>query len=386
MGYRMTQEQKGLRDSIRNFLEKEVKPHVPEYDEKGETPLELVKKGFDMGLHLIDVPEEYGGLGLGMRAACIVTEEMARIDFGYSSCFNMLALKCVTLMGNEEQKHRACKLVVPGNMCSFCLTEPGAGSDAAAIRTTAVKDGDNYILNGTKCFVTSGAYANLYVVMAVTDPTKGPMGISAFMVEHGTSGLIIGKDENKLGLRLSNTCELIFDNMVIPKENLLGEEGMGFVTAMQGLDTGRITVAAGAVGIAQRALEESIAYSKQRVCFGKAIGKIQSIQFMIADMAKKIEAARLLIDYAATLVDAGADYTKAAAMAKCFATDTVMEVTTDAIQIFGGYGYCKDYPVEKLFRDAKITQIVEGTNQIQRMVIGRSAIADGGSANCFITD
>jgi alkylation response protein AidB-like acyl-CoA dehydrogenase len=375
-----------MRDLVRTFLEKEVKPRVPECDAKGETPLDLVQKGFDMGLHLISVPEEYGGLGLGLRTQIIVSEELSRIDLGFATAFNSLGLKCVLAMGNEEQKARACEIVIPGRMSSFCLTEPEAGSDAGSLRTTAVRDGDNYIINGSKCFITCGAYAGLYIIMAVTDKSKGAKGISAFMVEAGTPGLIIGKDENKMGIRLSNTCSLTFEDMVVPAKNMLGEEGSGYVNALKALNLGRISIASSATGIAQRALEEAVAYSRQRKAFGQYIGDFQGVQFMLADMATKIEASRQMVQHAVDLYEAGKPYIKAASMAKYFASDCAMQVTTDAVQIFGGYGYSKEYPVEKLMRDAKVTQIVEGSNQVQRMIVGRMLAKDGGAADYLLVD
>lgn len=383
MGYRMTEEQVSLRDMVRDWAEKEVKPQVAELDEKGECPKELVQQGFDMGLHIIEVPEEYGGLGLGLRETAIISEEVSRIDFGLATSFfvTAMALKCVMNLGNDEQKQRAMDLVAGGKHAAFCLTEPDAGSDSVNLRTKAVRDGDNYILDGTKCFITNGGLSNLYIVMAVTDKDKGAKGISAFMVERDRPGLSIGKEEDKLGARLSNTTDVILENVVVPKENLLGGEGLGFIMAMKTLDSGRASVAASAIGIAQRALEESIAYAKQRNAFGRPIIELQAIQFMLADMAKKIEASRLLTEGVINLHEAGQSVTKAVAIAKCFASDSAMEVTTDAIQVFGGYGYMKEYPVEKLFRDAKILQIVEGSNQIQRTIIAKSLMKDDGLAD-----
>lgn len=383
MGYKMTQQQRELRDMVRDWLEKEVKPRVAELDEKGECPLDLVKQGFDMGLHMIEIPEKYGGMGLDIRTACIIHEEINRVDGGLAVCFSItsMAVKCILAMGNEDQKRRACDIISQGKFASFCLTEPQGGSDAVNMRTMAVRDNDNYVINGTKCFITNAAPASLYLVMAVTDKSKGAKGISAFMVERDRPGLTIGKEENKMGSRLSSTAEVIFDNVVVPKENLIGEEGMGFIAAMKTLDGGRASVAAGSVGLAQRAMEEAVKYAQQRTTFGKPLWQHQAIQFMIADMATKIEASRQLVEYAVELMEAGKPYSKAVAMAKCFSADTAMEVAVNAVQIFGGYGYCKDYPVEKLLRDAKLGQIVEGSQQIQRMIIGKHTIAENGFAD-----
>lgn len=379
MGFILTEEQKELRNMVKSFMETEVMPIVPEYDEKGECPVEIVKKGLEMGFHMLEVPEEYGGAGLDTKTAIIVQEEMAKVDCGFAGCFSVtaMAIKCILRMGTEEQKKHFIKRFTEGRMMgAFCLTEQSAGSDAASIRTTAVRDGDDYILNGVKTFITNGGVSDTYIVMAVTDKTKGTKGISAFVVEREREGVSVGKEENKMGFRLSNTTEVILDNVRVPAFNRLGEEGLGFVTAMKALDDGRLFVAAGAVGIAQRALEEAVKYSKQRICFKQPIHKFQGIQFMIADMAMQLEAGRQLINHAVDLKEAGLPFSKEAAMAKCFCTDTVMKVTSDAIQIFGGYGYCKEYPVEKLLRDAKINQIFEGTNQIQRMVIGNAVVAE----------
>ena len=373
MGYIMTDEQRDLRDMVRAFYEKELDPIVMEYDEKNETPMHLVPKGLEMGLHLIDIPEEYGGMGLGDRTAVILAEEMARHDLGFSSVFSItgMALKVILATGNEEQKRRFSDKVVNGALGAFCLTEPVAGSDAAAIRTAAVPDGDHYILNGTKTFITNGGLADFFIVMAKTDKTKGARGISAFVVERSMKGVSNGKHENKMGLRLSNTCDVILEDVAVPKANMLGVEGKGFITAMQALDGGRGSVAAGSIGLAQRAMEEAVKYSKLRSAFGQPINRFQGIQFMLADMQVQIEAARGLVEKFLYNKEHGLPYGKEGAMAKLFATDTAMHVTTDAVQVFGGYGYCKDYPVEKLMRDAKVQQIVEGTNQIQRTIISR---------------
>jgi len=373
MGYIMNDEQIGLRNAVRDFLSKELSPIVMECDEKNEVPMHVVRQGIEMGLHMLDIPEEYGGMGLDDLTTHILTQEMARFDVGITVTFliTSMALKVVLSIGNEEQKKRMGKFIASGKIGAFCLTEPQGGSDAANMRVTATKDGDNYILNGTKCFITNGEIADMFIVMAVTDKTKGARGISAFIVEGPCTGLTVGKHENKLGQRLSPTNDVIFTDVVVPKENLLGEEGLGFVAAMKFLHGGRIGVASLAVGIAQRALEESVKYAKQRVMFGQPIANYQGISFMIADMAASIEACRCLVEHALDLKAHGLPYEKEASICKVTASDAVMKITTDAVQIFGGYGLCKDYPVEKLMRDAKVLQIVEGANQIQRNIIAK---------------
>lgn len=373
MGYIMSEEQKGLRDTVRNFLQKELSPVVMEYDEKNELPMHLVRKGIEMGLHMMDIPEEYGGMGLDDFTTHILIQEMCRFDVGFTVTFSLtsMALKVVLNIGNEGQKKRMGQFIASGKIGAFCLTEPQGGSDAANMRVTAVRDGDNYILNGTKCFITNGEIADMFIVMAVTDKTKGAKGISAFIVEGPCAGLAVGKHENKLGQRLSPTNDVVFTDVVVPGENLLGEEGLGFIAAMKFLQGGRIGIASLAIGIAERALEETVKYAKQRVVFGQPIANYQGISYMIADMAASIEACRCLVEHALDLKAHGLPYEKEASICKVTASDAVMKITTDAVQIFGGYGLCKDYPVEKLMRDAKVLQIVEGANQIQRNIIAR---------------
>jgi butyryl-CoA dehydrogenase len=388
MGYKMTNEQLELRNMVRTWLQNEVEPRLLEQDEKQECPLDLAQQGFEMGLHLIEIPEEYGGLGLGARTACIVQEELGRVDGAFGGCFSISAMpvKCIMKIGTEDQKRRAAKVLTDNKFAAFALTEPSGGSDSANMHTTAVRDGDNYIINGTKCFITNAPHASLFLVMAVTDKTKGHKGISAFMVERERAGVSIGKEENKLGARLSSTAEVILDNVVVPKENLVGGEGMGFIAAMQTLDMGRAAVAAGQVGLAQRALEEAIKYAQVRVAFGKPICKHEIIQAKIADMSMKVEASRQLVQYAVDLMEAGKPFSKAVAMAKCYASDTAMECATEAVQILGGYGYTKEYPVEKLFRDAKLGQIVEGTQEIQRTIISKYTVAENGQSDYILID
>lgn len=367
----LTDEQQDLKELVKNFMENEVKPHIKEYDETGEFPVELYKKGFELGFHLLDIPEEYGGSGLDHKSMCVVLEEMGKVEPAYAITMlcTSLALECVLLSGTKEQIKLFSDRLVPGSFGAFCLTEPNAGSDAASLKTTAVKDGDDYILNGRKCFATNAGYADVFVVFATVDRSLGAKGITAFLLEKEYPGLTIGKHENKMGLRLSNTCDVVLNNVRVPAANRLGQEGDGFKIAMKGLDAGRIHNAAISTGLSQAAIDEAVKYAKERVQFGKPIIKNQAIQFMLADMEMNTEAGRQLDYNAATLMDAGLKATKEASMAKCFCGDNAVKVTTDAVQIFGGYGYSKEYPVEKMMRDAKIFQIFEGANQIQRMVI-----------------
>ena len=371
MAYIMTEEKQALVSSIKAFMEKEVKPYVAEYDESGRFPVEIYKKMFEMGLHCMGIPEEFGGGGLDTMTVAMLMEEMSKVDAGVADTVAgvELALNTVLIAGNDEQKKLFSDIVIPGAFAAFALTEPDAGSDAAALKTVAVKEGDEYIIDGRKCFITNGGVADIYVVFAMTDKSKGTKGISAFIVERDRPGLSVGKEENKMGIRASNTSDVVFENVHIPADHLLGQEGKGFKYAMQTLDKGRLIAAAMALGIAQRALDESVSYAKVRKTFGKPIAELQAIRFMLADMDMKIEAARQLMVHGITLESMGMPFSREAAMAKCTAGDVAFSVAADAIQIHGGYGYSREYPVEKLLRDAKIYQIFEGTNQIQRVVI-----------------
>ena len=368
-----TEEQKSLIELVRDMAEKKIKPYVAECDEKGECPIELFQPAIEMGLHLLEIPEEYGGLGMDYQTTAMVFEELAKVDAGYADTIvtNFVALRNVILAGSPEQAQRFADVVVPGNFACFAITEPGAGSDAGALRATAVRDGDDYILNGTKTFATNGACASIYVSFFKTDPEAGKKGISAFMIDRDTPGLTVGAHENKMGFRLSNTTELVFDNVRVPKENLIGEEGKGLPIALNALNLSRAFIATLGVGIMQRALDEAVAYAKQREQFGRPIIKFQMVQSMLADMAIKIEASRCLVNNTMKLMDEGQLVPMEGAITKTFVTDCMQEVTSNAVQIFGGYGYSREYPVEKLMRDAKIFQIFEGTNQIQRMTIAR---------------
>jgi len=378
--YFLTEEQKIIKDLAREIAEKHVKPIRAEFDKTGNFPWEIMKILAQADMFRIFVPSEYGGLGTGSLELCLVVEELSRICLGISTTYaaNALGTYPIILFGTEEQKKKYLPDIADGKrLVAFALTEPSAGSDAGGIQTTAVRDGDFYILNGRKQWITNGGEAEIYTVIALTDKTKGARGASAFIVEKGTAGFNFGKKEDKMGIRASATRELIFEDCKIPKENLLGKEGMGFIVAMKTLDQSRVGVGAQGVGVAQGAFEEAAKFAKQRIQFGQPVISFQAVQHMLADMAIQIEAARALVYSVARYIDSGAkDITKASAIAKTFATDVAMKVTVDAVQVMGGSGYMKDYPVEKMMRDAKILQIYEGTNQIQRNVIGQAIIKE----------
>lgn len=380
MDFLLSEEHEMLRKMVRDFAKNEVEPTAAERDEEERFDREIYDKMGELGLTGIPWPEEYGGAGMDFLSYVIAVEELSRVcaSTGVTlSAHTSLASWPIYKFGNEEQKQKYLRPLATGEkLGAYGLTEPGSGSDAGGMRTTAVKDGDSYVLNGSKIFTTNGEVGETYVVFAVTDPNEKHKGTSAFIVEKGTPGFSFGKKEKKLGIRSSTTLELIFEDCRIPAENLLGEEGEGFKIAMMTLDGGRNGIAAQAVGIAQGALDAATAYAKERVQFGKPIGKQQAVGFKLADMATKIEAARLLTYQAAWLEGEGKPYGKASAMSKLYAGDIAMEVTTEAVQVFGGYGYTKDYPVERYMRDAKITQIYEGTNEIQRLVISRMLLQD----------
>ncbi|WP_418749888.1 acyl-CoA dehydrogenase family protein [Frisingicoccus sp.] len=371
MSYICSEETEELIQAVKEFCDHEVREQSKEYDRSGEWPKEIYDKAMEMQLHMLEIPEEYGGLGLDKVSVAAILEEMAKADAGFALTFSVssIGLKSVLMAGNEAQKKKYCDNIIGGHFSAFALTEPQAGSDAAAGKTTARKDGDFYVLNGRKTFITNGGVAGIYVVTAMTDKTKGLKGMSAFIVEAGTPGLSTGKHEDKMGIRGSNTCDVVFDECRIPAETLLGNEGDGFKIAMQTLDISRTFIGGMAVGIAQRAMEEAIAYAKTRIQFGQPIIKNQAIAFKLADMAIQIETARQIVANACTRMDMGLPYGKESAIAKCYGGDVAVKVTSEAVQIFGGYGYSREYPVEKLMRDAKIYQIFEGTNEIQRVVI-----------------
>lgn len=376
MAYLISEEAKDLLEDVKSFCENEVKQQCKEYDVSGEWPKEIYDKAIEMQLHSLEVPEEYGGPGLDRVSVAALIEQMAIADAGFATTISAsgLGMKPVLIAGSEELKKRACSLIVDGGFGAFCLTEPMAGSDASAGKTIAVRDGDSYVLNGRKCFITNGAVASFYCVTAMTDKSQGTKGISMFFVEAGTPGLSTGNHENKMGIRTSNTCDVVFEDCRIPVSNLIGQEGKGFKIAMQTLDQARTWMGCVATGIAQRGIDEAIAYGKERIQFGKPIIKNQALQFKIADMEIKTETARQMVAHALTKMDMGLPYTKESAIAKCYASDIAMEVASEAIQMFGGYGYSREYPVEKLLRDAKIFQIFEGTNEIQRIVIANNVI------------
>ncbi|HEY2768379.1 MAG TPA: acyl-CoA dehydrogenase family protein [Solirubrobacteraceae bacterium] len=374
--FTLTDEQKNLRELAHDFAEKEIRPVAWEYDKEGTWPQEVLQKAWEVGLMNTHIPEEYGGPGLGYLDGCLIEEELSWGCSGIQTSLgcNGLATAPITLGGSEETKQKYLRpLTEELKLASFCLTEPDAGSDVSGMRTTAVKQGDKYILNGSKCFITNGGYADYFTVYAKTDKDAGHRGISAFVVERDW-GVQVDKKEDKLGQRASNTATISFNDVEVPAENLLGEENKGFKLAMMTLDRTRPGVAAMATGIARAAFEFATEYSKERVQFGVPIAMHQAVQFMIADMATDVEAARLLTWKSAAMLDAGERNTLISSHAKRFAADTAMKVATDAVQIYGGYGFIKDYPVEKLFRDAKIMQLYEGTSQIQRLVIARETL------------
>ena len=359
----------------RRFGQEEILPIAAEYDRKAEVPPAIVAKAQAAGLLNVTIPKEYGGMSYGALQSAIIAEELGAACAGISITIlvNGLALTPVYLFGTDEQKDKFLRPIAEqGKLAAFALTERGAGSDAGMIKTTALPDGDDFVINGQKCFITSGSLADLFTVFALTDPERGTRGASAIIVPGNTPGIRVTKVEDKMGQRASNTVELTFENVRVPQANLLGKPGRGFPIALQTLDFGRSGVAALSVGVARAALQHATAYARTREQFGAPIINNQAIAFMLADMATKVEAARLLYMQAAWMADSGMKVSLYSAMAKCFASDTAMEVTTNAVQIFGGYGYMKDYPVEKLMRDAKLLQIYEGTNQIQRLVIARN--------------
>lgn len=380
MDYFLTEEQQMIRDLARQIAEEKVVPVRAELDEKNEYPWEIIKTLAQSDMMGLFIPEEYGGLGKGCLELCLAVEELSRACVGVSTTYaaNALGTYPILLFGTDEQKKKYLPDIAAGKrLVAFGLTEANAGSDAGGIQTTAKLEGNEYVLNGTKQWITNGGEAEIYTIIAITDKSKGPRGASAFVVEKGTPGFTFGKKENKMGIRASSTRELIFDNCRIPKENILGKEGMGFIVAMKTLDSSRTGVGAQGLGVAQGAFEEAVKFARQRHQFGHPIISFQAVQHMLADMAIEIEAARALIYSVARYIDSGAkDISKPSAMAKTFGTDVGMKVTTNAVQVMGGSGYMKEYPVEKMMRDAKILQIYEGTNQIQRNVIGQEIIKE----------
>ena len=378
VSFELTDEQREMQNMVRKFVKNEIIPVAEEYDRTSEMPWPIINKAFEIGLWNFNLPAKYGGLELDHVTEAMLVEELSYGCLGISGAWdgNTLALTPILIAGTEEQQDRWLPQFAESPvLAAFCLTEPSAGSDAARMLTRAEKDGDDYIINGTKCFITHGGISNMYTVFAKTERGKGTKGISAFLVAGDAPGVSMGKVEDKLGDRASHIAEVIFEDVRVPAKDLLGKEGQGFKIAMQTLDRTRMSIGAAAVGVARRALEESIEYAKTRAQFGRPIGQHQAISFMLADMATKVEAARSLVLLAASEIDAGRVDSKYGAMCKLYAGDIAMEVTVDAVQIHGGYGYMKDYPVEKLMRDAKILQIYEGTQQVQRMVIAGSLLS-----------
>ena len=378
MNFTLTKEQELVRQMVRDFAVNEVKPIAAEIDVTERFPMENVKKMGELGMMGIPFPTEFGGAGGDVLSYILAVEELSKVCATTGVILSAHTSLCASLInenGTPEQKEKYLRDLCTGNKIgAFGLTEPGAGTDAAGQQTTAVLDGDNYILNGSKIFITNGGVADTFIVFAMTDKSKGTKGISAFIVEKGFPGFSIGKKEDKLGIRASSTTELIFENCVVPKENLIGREGKGFGIAMKTLDGGRIGIAAQALGIAEGALEEAIKYMKERKQFGRPISAFQGLQWMVAEMSTKIEAARFLVYKAAWLKENKQPYSIDAARAKLYAAEVAMDVTTKAVQLFGGYGYTKEYPVERMMRDAKITEIYEGTSEVQKMVISGSLL------------
>ncbi len=372
--FSLTEEQVQLQELARKFAREEIIPKAATHDQTGEFPREIVRKAWEIGLMNTHVPVEYGGAGLGVLDGCLITEEFAYGCTGIATAMeaNGLAAAPVIVAGDEEQKKEFLgRLTREPLFAAYCVTEPGAGSDVAGIRTSAKRVGDDYVINGEKMWITNASVANWYFLLAYTDPSAKHRGMSGFIVPRETPGVTVGKKEKNLGQRASDTRAITFEDVKIPAKYLLGKEGDGFKIAMSAFDHTRPTVSSGAVGLARRAMDEAIKYATERSTFGQPIAKYQAVSFMIADMAKDVEAARLLVWQAAWAIDNGRRNTKLAAIAKAFAADVAMRVTTDAVQVFGGYGYSQEYPVEKLMRDAKIYQIYEGTSQIQRLIIAK---------------
>lgn len=378
MHFLLSKEQQEIRDMVREFAQKEIAPVASKIDEEDTFPRDLINKMGSLGLLGIPIPEEWDGVGADYISYILAIEEIsyASATVGViASVHTSVGTMPILKFGSDEQKKKYVSKLATGQLlAAFALTEPNAGSDASRISTRAVRHGDTYVLNGSKIFITNGGEADIYILFAVTDPTKGAKGISAFILEKGTPGFTVGKKEKKMGLNGSATTELIFEDAQVPASQLLGQEGEGFTVAMSNLEGGRIGIAAQGLGIARAALDAAISYTKQREQFGHPISEFQGIQFMLADMATRVEAARLLVYRAASMRQQGQSCAKEAAMAKMVATDAAMSITTDAVQLHGGYGYTKEFPVERFMRDAKVTQIYEGTNQIQRIVIAKKLV------------
>lgn len=365
-----------LANLVGDWLKNEVAPVCGEYDEKNEFPEKLYEQMTELGLNIMCTPEEYGGLDLSAVAQTLIAEQLGRYEVGLGSAVgaNASATHLMNQFGSPEQKKIFFDILVNGGWAAFCLTEPNAGSDAGSVTTTAEESEDGYVINGTKCFITNGGIAGVYLVFASMDRSLGVKGISCFLVERAREGISIGKHENKMGIRLSNTTEVVLDHVKVPKDHLIGLQGKGYKMAMATLCESRVNVGAMGTGLAARALDEAIAYAKTRVQFKRPIADLAVIQNMLADMAMQVEASRQLVYHTAELIDAKLPFAKYSSMSKCFGGDTAMKVALDALQVLGGYGYMKEYPMEKLVRDAKILQIYEGTNQIQRVVIAKEIL------------
>lgn len=368
-----TEDQQLLIETIREFGDAYIRPTVAERDANSICELSIFAPAFESGLHVLEIPEEYGGMGLDYQTGAMAFEELGYWDAGYAIALvtTFVALRNVMMFGTNEQTKYFADRVVPGGLGAFCLTEPSAGSDAGALSTKAVKDGDEYVINGAKCWITNGAIANTYVVLAKTDPSQGNHGISCFIVEADREGVEPGAHEDKMGLRTSNTCDVVFRDVRVPAKNLVGSEGQGFKIAMSGLDVSRAFMATISVGMMQRALDESVRYAKERQQFGRPIVEFEMVQDMLASMASMVEASRCLVQNTMRMIDSGLNVEKEGSITKKFVTDGLQQVVSHAVQIHGGNGYSRQYPVEKIMRDAKVFQIMEGTNQIQSMVIAK---------------
>lgn len=374
--YHMTEDQQSLVELIRDFMNREIRPHVLEWEKEGHYPREIIQMGIDMGLHMMQVPEEYGGMGLDTTTTAMMIEEGAKVESTYMGMFNVTSMggKIVMAAGSEEQKKYYAGLLQKGYLSAFCLTEPGAGSDSAAVRTTAVRDGDSYVIGGTKMFITNASLADVFLVVASVDPSKGSRGLATFIVERDRPGVSVSKKIDKFGMRLSNTAEVIFEDVKIPAANLVGTEESGFANAMKVLTASRPIIAASSLGACQLARDLAVQYSKERVAFGKPICAKQMIQEKLANMEILIQASRGLVYNATMLLDQGKPCNTEASVAKCFVTEAFGTITDDALQIFGGYGLCDEYLISKLYRDARVNRIVEGTNEIQRVVISKAML------------
>ncbi len=374
--YHITEDQQSLVEMIRDFMNREIKPHVLEWEKEGHYPQEVIQKGIDMGLHMMQVPEEYGGMGLDTTTTAMMIEEGAKVESTYMGMFNVTSMggKIVMAAGSEEQKQYYASLLQKGYISSFCLTEPDAGSDSAAVRTSAVRRGDSYVINGTKMFITNASLASVFLVVATLDPSKGSRGLATFIVERERPGVTVSKKIEKFGMRLSNTAEVVFEDVEIPASNLIGTEESGFVNAMKVLTASRPIIAASSLGACQLARDLAVQYSKERVAFGKPICAKQMIQEKLANMEMLIQASRGLVYNATMLLDQGKACNVEASVAKCFVTEAYGKIVDDAVQIFGGYGLCDEYLISKLYRDARVNRIIEGTNEIQRVVISKAML------------